>query len=80
MFSVLNVLAIRNIAIARPYNYTGIGQIEHFVLPTIVNHFCQAERRIELGNQEPAMISRMFVLYVKPIAIGTIKARPVGDV
>jgi nucleoside-diphosphate-sugar epimerase len=34
----------------RPFNYTGVGQGEDFLLPKLVGHHARHERRISLGN------------------------------
>lgn len=40
----------QNIIITRPFNYTGIGQENKFLIPKIISHYKQKKEEIELGN------------------------------
>lgn len=42
----------QNIIIVRPFNYTGLWQEDHFLIPKIVSHFKHKKGIIELGNIE----------------------------
>lgn len=66
------------IVIARPFNYTGVGQGEAYLLPKLAAHYARNEPRISLGNLD---VSRDFsdVRDVTAAYLKLIEAAPAGE-
>ncbi|WP_265555271.1 GDP-mannose 4,6-dehydratase [Serratia grimesii] len=66
------------IFITRPFNYTGVGQADNFLLPKIVKHYKEKVAIIELGNID---VWRDFtdVRALSKAYVALLQASPVGD-
>ncbi|MGV2289759.1 GDP-mannose 4,6-dehydratase [Trinickia sp. YCB016] len=66
------------IIVARPFNYTGVGQREDYLLPKIVGHHARREAKISLGNLN---VSRDFSDVRNVVAIygSLLEAAPAGE-
>lgn len=70
-----NYFSKLDIIITRPFNYTGVGQEEHFLIPKIVAHYAKKTPTIELGNLHVARefnnIKDIVVIYNKLLMSST---------
>ncbi|MCA8096216.1 NAD-dependent epimerase/dehydratase family protein [Burkholderia contaminans] len=66
------------IVIARPFNYTGVGQSDAYLLPKLVAHYARSAPRISLGNLD---VSRDFsdVRDVTAAYLKLVEAAPAGE-
>lgn len=66
------------IFVTRPFNYTGVGQAEEYLLPKIVGHYARRELRISLGNLH---VSRDFSDVRSVVAVygSLLEAAPAGE-
>ncbi|MBR8343010.1 NAD-dependent epimerase/dehydratase family protein [Burkholderia ambifaria] len=66
------------IVIARPFNYTGVGQDDAYLLPKLVSHYVRNAPRISLGNLD---VSRDFsdVRDVTAAYLKLLEAAPAGE-
>ena len=64
------------VVVARPFNYTGPGHDERFVIPKIVSAFARRADRIELGNldveREFNDVRMVVAAYLGLLALGTV--------